>query len=137
MKIQVKTMKTLYLLRGLPGAGKSTLANQLSPNICEADMYFIRNGEYQFDMDLLGVAHLWCRTRCEDFMKGEESTIVVSNTLTCEKELAPYIELAEKYQYRIVSLIIENRHGNNSVHNVPNETLDRMEVRLKGNIKLR
>jgi hypothetical protein len=34
-------------------------------------------------------------------------------------------------------LIVENRHGNKSVHDVPNETLDRMEVRLKGSIKLK
>jgi hypothetical protein len=100
-------------------------------------MFFMINGEYRFDMNLLGAAHMWCRMRCEDFMKDEESTIVVSNTLTSEKELAPYIELAEKYQYRIVSLIVENRHGSKSVHNVPNETLDRMEVRLKDSIKLR
>jgi hypothetical protein len=57
--------------------------------------------------------------------------------LTSEKELAPYIELAQKYGYQIISLIVENRHGNKSVHDVPDETLDRMEVRLKGSIKLR
>jgi predicted kinase len=130
-------MKTLYLLRGLPGAGKSTLANQLSPNICEADMYFMRNDEYQFDMNLLPAAHMWCRTKCESHMMDTAPTIVVSNTLTSEKELAPYIELAQKYGYQIISLIVENRHGNKSVHDVPDETLDRMEVRLKGSIKLR
>jgi predicted kinase len=130
-------MKVMYLLRGLPGAGKSTLANQLSSNICEADMYFMRNGEYQFDMNLLGAAHMWCRMRCEDFMKDEQPTVVVSNTLTSEKELKPYIEFAEKYRYQIISLIVENRHGNKSIHDVPDETLERMEVRLKESIKLR
>jgi hypothetical protein len=70
-------------------------------------------------------------------MKDEQPTVVVSNTLTSEKELKPYIELAEKYGYQIVSLIVENRHGNKSIHDVPDETLERMEVRLKGSIKLR
>ena len=130
-------MKIIYLLRGLPGAGKSTLAYQLSPNICEADMFFMINGEYRFDMNLLGAAHMWCRMRCEDFMKDEQPTVVVSNTLTSEKELKPYIELAEKYGYQIISLVVENRHDNKSVHDVPDETLDRMEVRLKSSIKLR
>jgi predicted kinase len=130
-------MKILYFLRGLPGSGKSTLAEQLSENICEADMFFMTNGEYRFDMNLLPTAHMWCRMRCEDFMKDEQPTVVVSNTLTSEKELAPYIELAQKYGYQIISLIVENRHGNKSVHDVPDETLDRMEVRLKESIKLR
>lgn len=130
-------MKILYLLRGLPGSGKSTLANQLSPNVCEADMYFMRNGEYQFDMNGLPAAHFWCRSRCEAFMKNGEDTIVVSNTLTSNKELEPYIEMAETYGYQITSLVVENRHGNKSIHNVPDETMDRMEVRLKGSIKLR
>ncbi len=100
-------------------------------------MYFMRNGEYQFDMNLLPTAHMWCRMRCEDFMKDEQPTVVVSNTLTSEKELRPYIELAEKYGYQIISLIVENRHGNKSIHDVPDETLERMEVRLKGSIKLK
>lgn len=130
-------MKTLFLLRGLPGSGKSTLAEQLSPNVCEADMFFMRNGKYEFDMDSLPAAHFWCRNRCEGFMKSEVPTVVVSNTLTSEKELQPYIEMANEYGYRIVSVVVENRHGNKSIHDVPNETLDRMEVRLKGSIKLR
>jgi hypothetical protein len=97
----------------------------------------MRNGEYQFDMNLLGVAHMWCRMRCEDFMKDEQPAVVVSNTLTSEKELKPYIELAGKYGYQITSLVVENRHGNKSIHDVPDETLERMEVRLKGSIKLK
>jgi hypothetical protein len=60
---------------------------------------------------------------------------VVSNTLTTEKELKPYYELAEKYNYTVFSLIVENRHGGTNVHNVPEETLDKMEKRFS--IKLR
>jgi hypothetical protein len=63
--------------------------------------------------------------------------VVVSNTLTSESELTPYIELAETYGYMIVSVVVENRHGNKSIHDVPTETLDKMEHRLKGSIKLR
>ena len=60
--------------------------------------------------------------------------IVVSNTSTTEKELQPYLDLATKYDYKVVSLIVENRHGNSSVHNVPDETIDKMRNRF--NIKL-
>jgi len=61
--------------------------------------------------------------------------IVVSNTFTTEKELEPYIELARLFDYRVVSLIVENRHGHESIHNVPVNIIDRMQERFK--IKLR
>jgi len=61
--------------------------------------------------------------------------IVVANTLTTQKELKPYLELAKKYDYGIVSLIVENRHGNENIHKVPDLTLDKMEKRFS--IKLR
>lgn len=45
-------MKTLYLIRGVSGAGKSTFAKQLAKSIgidfYEADQYFYRNGKYEF-----------------------------------------------------------------------------------------
>ena len=40
-------MKELFLLRGLPGAGKSTLAKSLGGKHIEADMYF----EYEVQME--------------------------------------------------------------------------------------
>jgi predicted kinase len=39
-------MKELFLLRGLPGAGKSTLAKSLGGSHMEADKYFMDKGEY-------------------------------------------------------------------------------------------
>jgi hypothetical protein len=41
-----------------------------------------------------------------------------------------YIDLAKKYGYQVTSLIIENRHGNPNIHNVPMETLERMRQRF-------
>jgi hypothetical protein len=46
-----------------------------------------------------------------------------------------YYKLAEQYGYKVVSLIVENRHGNKNIHNVPDETLEKMESRFQ--IKLR
>jgi predicted kinase len=128
--------KVLYILRGLPGAGKSTLAKSLSSIFCEADEYFMKDGKYLFDASKLGEAHEWCRLEVERAMKWDY-TAVVSNTFTTEKELKPYYELAEKYGYKVVCLIIENRHGGINTHGVPSETLNRMEVKLKNSIKLR
>jgi energy-coupling factor transporter ATP-binding protein EcfA2 len=46
-------MKELFLLRGLPGAGKSTLAESLGNMTIEADQYFTYNGKYEFDASKL------------------------------------------------------------------------------------
>ncbi len=132
-------MKTLIILRGLPGSGKSSFANYMfSNNIFEADKYFYdEDGNYNFDATKLHAAHKWCQSQVEDAMEYNFesnghyfSEIVVSNTSTTEKELEPYLKLAEKYDYKVVSLIVENRHGNKSVHNVPNETMEKMRNRF-------
>lgn len=132
---------TLFLLRGLPGSGKSTFANHIWNDyaICEADKYFIdkETGEYKFDASKLKQAHEWCRNEVETRMKDHQLNpqyypeIAVSNTFTQEWEMQSYIDLAAKYGYQVVSLIVENRHGNSNVHNVPEETLDRMRKRFE------
>lgn len=124
-------MKTLNILRGLPGAGKSTLAKQLGGIHLEADMYFIDpiTQEYKWDANRIKHAHEWCLNLTQDYMVGNHD-ITVSNTFTTEKELEPYLKLAEKYGYKVICLIVENRHGNKNIHNVPEEILDIMEKRF-------
>lgn len=132
--------KVLIILRGIPGAGKSTFANLIWSKyvICEADKYFYdEEGNYNFDATKLGEAHQWCQWQVEQMMKDNEVNkqyypeIVVSNTSTTEKELEPYLKLADKYGYNVVSLIVENRHSGVSKHNVPQETIDKMRNRFQ------
>jgi len=51
--------KILYIVRGLPGSGKSTLAKKLVSKDFhrEADMYFMVNGNYDFDHTMVKEAH--------------------------------------------------------------------------------
>ncbi len=62
--------------------------------------------------------------------------VIVSNTSTSEKEIKPYLDLANDYGYQVVSLVVENRHGNDSIHSVPQETRDAQERRLRNSLKL-
>jgi predicted kinase len=124
-------MKELYLLRGLPGSGKSTLAKSLGGKHFEADMYFVRDGEYQFDVTKLKEAHEWCRSSVGGLMINEEPKLVVSNTFTQEWEMKPYFDLARNYGYRVHSLIVENRHGGINEHGVPEEKLEQMKNRFE------
>ena len=126
--------KTLVLLRGLPGAGKSTFANYIweSKAVFEADKYFYDDkGNYKWDGNLLDQAHRWCQEGVENAMIENYGEIVVSNTLTMNKDIEPYMELAKKYGYHVVSLIVENRHGNESEHNVPQESMRKMRSRFE------
>jgi predicted kinase len=123
-------MKELFLLRGLPGAGKSTLAKSLGGMQIEADKYFMDGDEYKFDPSKLKEAHAWCQNAVSVWMKSQDK-IIVSNTFTQEWEMQPYYDLAEKYGYRVYSLIVENRHGGVNEHGVPQETLDKMKNRFE------
>lgn len=134
--------KVLYIVRGLPGSGKSTFATELvgAPYlVCEADQYFIDKvtGAYNFDKDKIGAAHGYCKNKVETYMKDSLANdqfyrkIAVSNTFTQEWEMQPYFDLARKYGYKVFSVIVENRHGGSNVHSVPAETLDKMKNRFE------
>lgn len=129
--------KDLILLRGLPGSGKSTLGevilylpnNNLKP--LSADDYFIMpDGTYNFNFEKLKEAHNDCQQRCANLMMNGVIRIVVANTFTQEWEMKPYFEMAERYGYRIHTLIVENRHGGNNVHGVPDDKLEVMKNRF-------
>ena len=123
--------KHLFLLRGLPGAGKSTLAKSIGGAHFEADMFFMENGEYKFDVTKLKDAHNWCRHSVMDTMKAGEPKVIVSNTFTQEWEMNAYYLLAKELGYTVFSLIVENRHDGVNEHGVPQEALDRMKNRFE------
>lgn len=125
-------MKSLFLLRGLPGAGKSTLAKSIGGSHVEADMYFLNEqGDYNFDPAKLKDAHSWCRETAETAMKRGADKVIVSNTFTMEWEMDAYYELAEKYSFTVFSLIVENRHGGKNVHDCPEEKVEMMKKRFE------
>jgi predicted kinase len=127
-------MNTLILLRGLPGSGKSTLANLLAPNSTyEADDYFYdSNGVYNFDATKLKEAHTVCQDKTNACLLFKLNKIViVSNTFTQEWEMEPYIKMAERHGYRVQTIISENRHKSDSIHGVPEESLQKMRERFE------
>ena len=126
-------MKTLYIVRGIPGSGKSTFAQSLDCPVFEADQYFIdsETGEYKFDGSKIKLAHNWCKLRVEHSMEDDFQKIAVSNTFTQEWEMDTYYELAKQYGYRVFSLIVENRHGGVNEHGVPEDKLELMKTRFE------
>jgi len=64
-------------------------------------------------------------------MNSNVPTIAISNTFTQEWEMKPYFELAEKYGYKIFTVIVENRHGGKNIHGVPDDKLEIMRNRFE------
>lgn len=128
----------LILLRGVPGSGKTTLGNAILftnqsniQDVLSADNFFINEkGEYIFDFTKLKEAHNDCQVKCAERMRNQFSKIVVANTFTQEWEMEPYFVMAERYNYRIHTVIVENRHGNKNIHNVPEEKIEQMIKRF-------
>jgi predicted kinase len=134
-----ETQGELILLRGLPGSGKTTLAKIIlqlrstdEPEILSADDFFEDNeGDYNFDPTKLKEAHNYCQFRCSERMRQQKAKIVVANTFTQEWEMDEYFKMAERYNYRVHTVIVENRHGNENVHGVPEDKLQQMKNRFQ------
>lgn len=137
----------LILIRGVSGSGKTSFAEFLiyhllgdctdSTMVCADSFFYDEEGNYNFDSSRLWEAHEWCRESVKNEMIEDEGDIIVHNTFTTQREIDPYIDLAAEHDYNVISLIVENRHGNKDVHNVPEDILDRQERRLRNSIKLR
>ena len=139
MDTNTETQGDLILLRGLPGSGKSTLAKIIlqlptntEPEVLSADDFFVDDdGNYNFDVTKIKEAHNYCQFRCSERMRQQKSRIVVANTFTQEWEMDIYFDMAKRYNYRVHTVIVENRHGGENVHSVPEDKLQQMKERFQ------
>ena len=133
--------RNLILVRGVSGSGKSEFVREFiypTSLVISTDDFFMIDGEYKFDPALLAENHAKCIRSVESEMEHPSDdmcqTIVVHNTFTKAWEIEPYKELADKYGYNFYTIIIENRHGSKSIHDVPDSVIsnqkDRFEVIL-------
>ena len=121
-------MKTLYIVRGLPGSGKSSLAKKVTKLVYSADDFFTnKKGEYNFNAKLLGKAHEWCWGKVRDAMFIGAEAVAVANTFTQAWEAEKYYQIAEEYGYSVFVIECQNDFGN--VHDVPKESIDAMKER--------
>ena len=45
--------------------------------------------------------------------------------------MKPYYEMAKQWDYKVFSIIVENRHGGENVHGVPADKLEMMKNRFE------
>lgn len=139
-------MKTCIILRGLPGSGKSSFARFIrdsDPHRClveivSADDYFTDiEGNYNFEIGKLDEAHAWCAARAHAEFADNTDIVIIDNTNCRVEEFNWYKETAEEHGYQVFVVLVENHHGNKSIHAVPERTLVRREALLRNSIKLR
>jgi hypothetical protein len=140
--------KVLYLMRGVSGSGKSTMARKLGAGgvVLSTDDYFMQGDQYVYDSAKIVQAHQWNERRAEEAMRRGISPIVIDNTMVKAWEGKQYVELALRYGYQIkisepdspqwkkfqpgmpeVELgLLAQELGRKNVHGVPPEVITRM-----------
>lgn len=131
--------KTVIIIRGISGSGKSTFAKLISEPkvVCTADDFFEKDGQYNFDPTKLGVAHGQCMLKFERALNNPEvENIVVANTNTKPSDYKFYVERASEFEIPVFFVVLEKRHSTENVHGVGEETLKRQLDNLNKDIKL-
>lgn len=137
-----KNCKTLWLVRGVSGAGKSTVAEMLAYYLpsaikTEADDFRYIDGEYAWDKVPNSVAHSKCRSMVRKAVEDGMHNIVIANTSTRLKDVNWYKNYSKRHGLRFISIIVENHHEAGNVHGVPYDSLCRMESEILRSIKLK
>lgn len=128
----------ITIMQGLPGSGKSTHAAKLKAQgavIVSADDYFTENDEgvYKFDPTKLSEAHGQCMRRFVYAILNREDHVVVDNTNCTSEEIAPYMALANAYDYEARILRVEAEPdvcAKRNTHGVPVQAILAMAARL-------
>lgn len=125
--------KVVYIMRGIPGSGKSTKAKLLAGDtgrIHSTDDYFMQDGKYVFNVDKLEENHqLNFQAFKADLQQGV-SPLIVDNTNSRRWEYQRYINEAEimGYQVEVVQIphIDAALAAQRNTHGVPEYAIQRM-----------
>lgn len=124
-------MLCLYLVRGFPGSGKSTIASSLARDgglvHLETDMFFtLADGIFRYNASRIKEAHEWCQEVTKKTLKSGRS-VIVSNTFIQKWEMDPYLLMAKELSTFFQVIECKGKYG--SDHGLPKETMERMVTR--------
>lgn len=136
-------MKTLVIMRGLPGSGKSTYIQDqymtgesvlINTMVCSADQFFMKDGQYCFNPKLLKQAHETCKFNAATAMQKGVELVIIDNTNTQKWEYEDYLHMAAKHGYDVRIQVVGNTtdlelYAKRNTHGVPLTALQRMAAR--------
>ena len=136
----MKNKNIVFILRGLPGSGKSIVANKLAESskssiIHSTDDYHIKNNEYVFDGSRVKEYH---RMNLEAFTTScEQGTeiVVCDNTNVLRNHYKEYKEVAEKNNYIVIIIVVDEFRvkecKKREKHDIPLKILEDMKKQFQ------
>jgi len=122
-------MPTMTIVRGLPGSGKSTYANNLGcVVISPMDMLCRVDGNYQFNARKSRQAWEFAQTMVETVMMYG-CDICVAEVLPNIGKINKYKKMAEEngYTFRVIRFDVSTEHSKkHNIHAVPDVTIESM-----------
>lgn len=109
----------LTVIRGVPGSGKSTFAKErYNCLILENDMFYIRDGEYQWSKSKMDSAVKWCFDTAQRALESGMD-VCVANTFTKARFIDVYRDMAGRLgaDFEVIRLDGDPRWTNS--HSVP------------------
>ncbi len=137
---ELKGQKTVYIMRGVSGSGKSTIAREIAQDfdgkIHSTDEYFVdESGQYNFDRTKLGEAHKANFEAFKASLQHELPVVIVDNTNTKRWEFENYTKEAANAGYAVREVTAPTPELDDAVarnlHGVPESAIKNMLERFE------
>lgn len=140
------TRRQMYIMQGIPGSGKSTVAAQIHDaafmkgvTVVTLSTDHFWGPDYDFDPTKHVEAHEWNQRRCLTAAQDGASVIIIDNTNIEKVHAQPYILLAGMFGYDVQVVSIQVDVGVAKRRNalrpenrrIPDEVIESMHKRLE------
>jgi predicted kinase len=140
-------MGKMYIMRGVPGSGKSYLAQQTANMFDPSHVVVLSTDSiwetqparhYLWIAEFIGAAHRITQAKARESCAREIPYVIIDNTNTTLKEMQPYIDIAKDFEYDVVFLEPQTEWAKNAdecfrrnQHSVPREVIQKMLDRFE------
>ena len=142
-----KKTGTIFIMRGLPSVGKTTLSDVLKlihPQsvVLSSDDFFFdpKTGTHSFDKEKIKEAHEWNFERFKKEVEKEIPNIIIDNSNIKKYHFHHYLDYGQRHNYLVSVVTIphndvdDKRLADRSVHSVTRETIRRMRKEFEWEI---